>query len=386
MIAGPFGVLVIQSGLLLFGLHAIFKQTFAPRCAAWVTFGVFVFPPVMTPMAVIWKDCSMAGLLACAIALLLSDRRRLKLLGLLAVVGATAMRYNAFGATLPLVVLLFEWRPGMHWLPRYAIAIATWFGVTVAAFGVNAALTDKPMHYWHSSLALYDIVGTLAYVDDDLPDAQLREELAGTQLRIDTGIHQNIRAVYSPREFFPIINHPKYMMWDMPINGYEPAPQAQRDAIGRAFWNTITAHPWAYTKHRFTVLAAVLDLQTHRAGGAVVKRDPRNLGFSHEYGLSTGFSPLQLKLTKWLGFLARHTPIFTPWVYAVIAILLLPFALRYRDVLAILLSGLVMESSLLFLAHSVDYRYSHWMVISTIIGAVILIARRSRRTGRAPPE
>jgi len=44
-----------------------------------------------------------------------------------------------------------------------------------------------------------------------------------------------------------------------------------------------------------------------------------------------------------------------------------------------------MESSLLFLAHSTDYRYSHWMVISTILGAIFLGVRRHRMSrARAP--
>lgn len=378
IVAGPFGILVFQSGLLLAGLYAIFRHTFEPRRAAWWTAGVFVSPPVLTIMAVIWKDCCMAGLLAAGIAGLLSRHRWARLAGLVAMLGATAFRYNAFGATLPLVVLLFEWRAGMHWLRRYALSAAAWLAITFAAFGINAALTDKPMHYWHSSLAVYDIAGTLANVDGELSDAELRAELAGTELLIGRDILASIRAVYTPRDFFPILNDPAHKLWKLPINGYEPAPQAQRDAIQRAWWHTITAHPWPYMKHRFAVMGEALDLRTTRALGAVTRREFLDPAHAAELGLATGWSTTQHKLTWGMKWISRHTPLFVPWVYLVLTLVLLPLAWRQRDVLAILLSGLIMEASLLPLVHSRDYRYSHWMVITTMIACIVLATRRHR--------
>ena len=378
IVAGPFGVLLVQTGLLLGGLYAILRRTFEPSRAAWWTLGVYLFPPVATVMAVIWKDCTMAGLLAVAIAGLLSERRSRRLLALVAITGAAAFRYNAFGATLPLVVLLFEWRPGMRWVKRYALSTTIWLATTIAAMGINGALTDKPMHYWNSSLAIYDIVGTYAYVDEDLPDAQLLEDLRGTELKVTHDIHANIRNVYTPRSYYPILNDPKYSMWDLPINGYVPAPEAQRDAIARAWWHTITTYPWAYTKHRLTTMAEVIDLGSTRSLGIQVKREFQYPALAAEAGLASGVSPLQRKLTRAVQWLTRHTPFWVPWIYLLISIVLVPLAFRHRDVLAILLSGIVMELSLLPLVHSRDYRYSHWMVITTAVGTIILAARRIR--------
>ena len=338
----------------------------------------------MVPMAVIWKDCIMAGFLALGAAGLLSERRGARLWGLVAMMGAAAVRYNALGATLPLVVLLFQWRPGMHWLRRYALATAAWLATTFAAFGINAALTDREMHYWHSSLALYDIVGTLAHVDEDRPDAELRELFAGTELLIQRDIHAVARKVYSTRDFFPIVNDEKYTMWNVPINGYEPAPASQRDAIARAWWDTITTYPGAYLRHRLAVTADVLGFGDRPGAGAITKREFRWPGYANELGMGTGWSKLQHRMSKWMRALWRSTPIFVPYVYAFISLLLLPLALRHRDVLAILLSGIVMEGTLVLLAHSNDYRYSHWMVICSILGAILLAARRYRARVPAP--
>lgn len=381
-IAGPFAMLVLQSGLLLAGLYAMLRHTFEPRRAAWWTAGMFVFPPIMAVMAVIWKDCFMAGLLAIGIAGLLSSRRWARLGGLVAMVGASAFRYNAFGATLPLIVLLFEWRTGVHWLRRYALSTAVWIATTLAAFGINRALTDKPMHYWHSSLAVYDIAGTLAAVDGDLPDAELRDELAGTGLLIDKDIHASIRAVYSPSDCLTLVRDPTHRLWDLPINGYKPAPRTQRDAIERAFWHTVQRYPWAYLKHRLATMSEVLDFGSTHTLGAPVKRAFRDPDYAANQGLSTRWSRTQTDATRWIVWVSRHTPLFMPWIYAAIALALLPLARRQRDVLAILSSGLVLESSLVFLAPSCDYRYSHWMVITTVIGAITLASRRYRAARR----
>jgi hypothetical protein len=378
VIPGQFGMLVLQNALLLAGLYAIFRTTFPASRAAWWATGVFVFPPVLVVMAVIWKDCSMAGLLVVGIACLVSSRRGVRIAGLVALCGATALRYNAFGATLPLIVLLFEWRPGMRWLQRYALSTAAWLAVTVAAFGINGALTDKPMHYWHSSLAVYDIVGTLAFVDEDLPDAELRAEFAGTNLLIDHDLHKIIRQIYSPRDFLTISSDPAKTLWELPLDGYVPAPQAQRDAIERVWWHTVTTYPWAYAKHRLAVTGEVLDLGSHHALGAVPKREVSLPAYAVELGLATGWSSTQFKLTAAMRWLSRHTPLFVPWVYLLLTLVLLPLAWRQRDVLAILLSGVIMESSLVFLVHSRDYRYSHWMVITTTIGVILLATRRYR--------
>ncbi len=375
VIAGPFGMFIVQTTLLMAGLYTIMRRTFGPRRAAWFATAIFVFPPISVTMAVIWKDCIMAGCLAFGAAGLMSQRRPLKVLGLVAMFVATGVRYNSFGATLPLVVILFQWGPTSHGVKRYALSIVVWFVTTFAAFATNAAITDHQLHLWHSSLALFDTVGTLAHLDEDLSDAELQREFAGTGLLTKSDIHANIRAAYRPRDFFPIVNNPKLAMWSVPINGYEPAPAPQREAIARMWWDTITSHPLEYVEHRLAVTHSVLI-----GGGVVPSREFQYPENAHQMGIGTGWSAIQLSMSKWMRFVVRHSPLFTPYVYLIVAMILLPLAARHRDILAILLSGIVMESSLLFLAASNDYRYSHWMILCTIVGAVMLTARRYRST------
>jgi hypothetical protein len=379
VIAGPFLMLVLQSVTLLLGLFVLFRTMFSPRGAAWATLGVYLFPPVMMPMAVIWKDSLMAGCLALGIAGLLDGRRGLRWVALGALFLACAVRYNALGATLPIVVLLYEWRPGLPWLRRYAIAIAMWLAVTLAAFAANRLLTDQPMYIWHSTTALHDIVGTLNYVDGELSDVELEQLLAGTELAIHTDIHKTMRKLYTPKDFLPIVNDEKLAMWGLPINGTTPAPEPVRDAVARVWWEVVTTHFGEYLTHRLAVTGAVLSIGRSRVPGAITRRDAyRWPAYVHEMGQGTGWSKLQGKWTRAMMWIWRHVPIYVPWVYALLSFVLIPLARRHRDVLALLLSGLVFESTLVLLAPSLDYRYSHWMVITTCLAIVILTARRAR--------
>jgi hypothetical protein len=375
VIAGPFGMLVIQSVTFLLGLYLVLQRTFTPRRAAWLAVGLFVFPPVMTPMAVIWKDCVMAGFLMLGIGGLSDARRWVRVASLAALGAGIAVRYNGFAATLPIVVLGFEWRPGLGGWRRYAIAAAAWLAITIAAFGLNAAITDQKMYLWHSGLAVFDITGTLAEVDGELSDDELGRTLAGTGLLVQRDLHAAMRKVYTPHDFYPILADPKLALWSLPINGYTPAPEPQRDAIARAWWAVLTAHPRAYLAHRLAVMAKVLEA---RSAEVIARREFQWPEYAKQVGLGTGWSKLQRKLTRFEVWIARTTPVFTPWLYALLALVMLPLARGQRDVLALLLGGLVFESTLVLLAPSSDYRYSHWLVITTCLGAVVLTARRYR--------
>ena len=201
VVAGSFGMLLLQSSTLLGGIYLVLRRTFAPRAAAWLAVAVLLFPPVMMPMAFIWEQSVMAGLLMLGTGLLLSPRQGARIAGLGAMLCASAVRYDAYLITLPLIVLLFRWGPRdltRRW-PRYAQAVVAWLAVTLASSGVNRVLTDPQQYPWHVSVALHDIAGTLAFADGELPDAELNDLLAATELLIERDIHAAIRRVYAPR-------------------------------------------------------------------------------------------------------------------------------------------------------------------------------------------
>lgn len=376
IVPGPVGMIVIQTTCILAGLYLVLRHLFAARVAAWAAAAVFLFPPIFVPFAVVWKDPLMAGFLLLGCAALLTARRRWQLVGLALMFAATAVRYNAVTATLPLIGLLFVWRPGMRAVARYAIALVAWVAVTLGASRFNAALADHELHLW-TSIAVFDIVGTLAHVDEDVPDERLREMFAGSDMLTPAAIHATARELYTPRDFLPITNHPTKTMWALPINGYVAPPLAQREAIGRAWKQVVTTWPWAYAQHRLAVFAEVIGLGTSRASGAIPRREYKWIELPQRLGLATTASPLQQSLQRGFAWVVRHTPLFSVWMYLVIALVLLPLV-RTRSELALLLSGLAFEAPLLVAAPSPDFRYSHWTLMCVVLAAIHVVVRRSR--------
>lgn len=375
IVAGPLLMLVLQSVPFITGLYLLLRRALSPRKAAVAAVLVTWFPPVLAPMAVIWKDCVMAGFFLLGTAALFDRRRKIQIAGLGCYVFATSVRYNALAATLPLIVLLFP--SFTHWLKRYATALGVWLAVTLIAFGLNAALTDQKMYIWQSSLALMDIAGTLADTDGTIPDDELAKTLDGTQLLVHDHIHAAIRRQYSPIDFEPLIARDGHL-WDVPIAGTVPAPKSQRDAITRAFWDVVTSHPGAYLRHRWNVFLEVIAATSGPVQSPVLTHRHQYKNLMDHFGLATRSWRFQDWLERRFIRIARATPLFRPWMYLVIALVLLPLAIRHRDILALLLSGLGLEASLFPLAPTPDYRYSHWLVICTLLAIIMLTARRMK--------
>ncbi len=372
--AGPFPMLAIQTSAFLGGLHLVLRRVLAPRTAAVVAVMLALYPPVLVPMAVIWKDALMAGMLVLGAGALLHQRRAA---GLAALFVATAVRYNALAATLPLVILLLRWpkRP-------YLVAAAAWLGITVAAFGANRVLVDESKHYWYSTLALADIAGTLSRVDEDIPDAELRAQLAGTEVLVDHEIHAAMRERFNLDVYEPMINGPTALFHAPLYRGDTPMTEARRDAIGRAWHDIVTSHVGAYLRYRLAMFGHVLGIGPPNANLVVAHRGQDRARLA-TLDLEIVSARFQDHLERRFEHIARETPLFHPIVYLVIALLLLAMT-RTRDVLALLLSGLALELSLLPAAPSTDYRYSHWLVVVTCLAAVLLFARRYGSSSSSP--
>ncbi|MEO8700963.1 MAG: hypothetical protein ABI867_13025 [Kofleriaceae bacterium] len=376
IVAGPFLMLLLQGITFLLGCYLVLVTALAPRKAAIVASVVLLVPPVITTMGFIWKDSVMAGTLVLGAGLLVSADRRVRAASLVCFTVATAVKYNAFAATLPLIVVMFEWRPRRR-LVRYAIATATWLGVTLAATGINAALTDQPMHFWHSSLAVTDIAGVINY-EGTMTDAELRRDLEGTELRITHRIQSHTRKLYATHQGLKLVLG-KYRMWDLPSSGTVPAPVAQRDAIEAAWWRMVREHPSAYLRHRVTYFLDVLGI-TRRSEDLQDQAPPIMLERLDVPAPFVGQDRWQ-QFNNWYW---QHTPVFWPWIYITMALVLLWVGRRQRLVVALLASGLVVEASLFLLAPSGDHRYSHWTIVVTILAAVILAARRGKDHAARP--
>jgi hypothetical protein len=383
IIAGPFPLLVLAGTSFLAGAYRWLRRALSPHAAAYTAVGLLLLPPVLTTMAVIWKDSLMAGWLLLGSSLLFDDRRRVQAAGLALIALATAIKYNAPSATLSLVVLILA-RPGAlarHALARYAIAFAAWLVVTAAVFRVNDALADRRMHVWNATLAAMDIVGTLEYVTPDLPDDQLRAILDGTPLLIKDHIHAYARKMYRPANYWQLVDggEPMFGAWE----SIDLTP-AQRDAMTHAWWTIVSTYPLAYAEHRLTTFAEVIGFtaEHHPLWGAVPTsaRQPEECLRDHDLGRYAW--PVQDAWQRAMWWFQRETILFRPWAYLLLALALLALCRGQRDVFALVTSGLLSMVGLVFVAPTPDFRYSHWMVVATILATILVVVRRYR-AGRA---
>ncbi|HLL22663.1 MAG TPA: hypothetical protein VK427_11050 [Kofleriaceae bacterium] len=392
LLAGPIGPVVVQSVMLLAGAYLLLRRILAPHIAALVAVAFFLFPPVVAVMTTMWKDPMMAGALVLATALLVSPQRRVRLVALALVVVATGVRFNALAGTFALVVLLFEWLPprGSLWrrrVTRYGLALGVWVAATAAAFGINALLTDRETHFFETTL-VDDVVGTLAYVPSERSDTALATALAGTRHIPQVNIHAALRKAYrSDTMLWLVVGNDR--VFDLPLADVEPPGPELRAALVRAWKTVVFANPVAFLRYRADRFRVVLGLmratETTWDEPIIVTHDYQDKDALWNAGVSTSISPMQAAVDRAMSWLS-HTALFRPYVYFFLTLALLALSRRNALAAALLLSGLGMQLSLFFLAHSADYRYSHWMVCTTVLAAIVLFVQRFRSAHAIAPR
>jgi hypothetical protein len=157
---------------------------------------------------------------------------------------------------------------------------------------------------------------------------------------------------------------------------YSPEPK-HHDAITRAWSAMIREQPRAYFAYRGTAFAELLGLSDSDLWLPVWSQFlgyPELRAYIHHNAGASGFQSVTAQALLWTAF---DTPLFRPYLYAAIALLLL---LRCREALSfgLLASGLLYELSYFPADNTVDFRYSHWMITCTVIAVAAMFARRWR--------
>ncbi len=367
-VSGPTPMFLVQSALFGLGTYLIAQRALSPRGAAWATTVLLVVPPVMVPLATIGAHATMAAFLVVGTGALLSERQSTRNAGLAALLVATAVQPSVFIATLPIVMLLFTHGGGRR---RYATALAAWAAISISAFALDVTFTKGHAHAWPSERAQLDIAGILAHASEDLPDRTLQVTLANTGLRVETGIQDAARACREPTDATSCA-----ALWALPTDGSAP-PAKAREALARAARLLAKAYPRAYLRHRIAVFGEVLWIYSAHPELAVPRRDYALDAL--KFGIPTRVSDTQYAMSRALEAVAEYTPLFAPWIYLILAFLLLPLAHRQRDVAALLASGIVYELTQGITATNADYARSHWLIATVGIAVILLVARRSSR-------
>jgi hypothetical protein len=377
VVHGPFGLLVLQTALWLWGLYELFQHRWSRRRAAVTAALVFLFPPLFCPMAVVWKDAQMMAFLLAGVMLALRPKLAARIAGLVLLFLAAGVRDNAATALPPLCLLVVAtWLPGRGRVVRTAVAAGICLALIVSAMLCNRALTDRREHSWSRSTAIFDIAGTICHAGP-MSDDELRDLLAGTALQPTHDLQAAFCKVYSPRVYFPVSNGPDRVFADTT----KASELAKRR---RVWWTLVREHPRAFVEHRWAVTREVLGLTAEPLWEPVCQTFAANRGQRHRIHFDETYSWLQRKLGHAYGWLAT-TPIFRPWVYFVVSLVFLGYAVARRDVLVMALvgSGLLYELSFFLATSAPDFRYSAWMIACTCAGGILIALERA---GVRPPQ
>ena len=367
-VAGPALLLLFQGATLLLGLYMVLARRLAPRPAAIAASAIFLFPYISGVTAVIAKDAMMAGPLLIGIAVL-DTRPRLALACMLF---ASLMRWNALAATCVPMLLLFKWTPAITGWRRYLIAAAAWLAVTAVAYEINEVMTDRREYLWYWSYAYEDIAGTMANMPP-MDDATMEQMLAGVPLRYHDHIYDRFKAVYNPASHYHLMRGPQRLV-DIAQN------EAERTAIAAAWNRFVLGHPEAYLKYRVDNFRLLLALDRPPSFSNVyiwfnVIAAPEVVAELDHDAAPSRIQGLMRDASVWISL----TPLYFTYLYFGLLIFLLPFVLRLRFEAALALSALGYELQWFFLAATADLRYSQWMVLTTLVVAVMLVARLLRR-------
>ncbi len=368
VVAGPFPMLALQSGLFLFGLYGILRKLLSPRAAAITASAVLLFPPVFAPMAVIWPDSLMAGALLAGTAALLDGRRGMQIAAAACFVTACSCHPEVVFALIPLLALVV---PKSTWWKRIAITLGLVIAVAAAARGADETLTVVDNYEWRQNLMWPDVAGTLrrAKVKDD---HKLDVAFAGVPLAADLPtVKQRLLAKKDALDAWALANGKDAIF-------AEVMDDDQAHNLARSWKHVITHYPGAYLVHRWSMTRAMLGLGS---GTFAPVYD--------EFGDPGLLQPLHHRATEsdWqhgMRYVVRtvaKTPLFRPWLYLVLAIVALVLARRILLLRTLALSGLIYQLTMAVFAPSPEYRFSHWLVTAATVALAALIASRIDRRG-----
>lgn len=368
---GPITLLVIQITFFLLGGYGLLKRRFQPLAAAFMTSAVLLFPPVLAPMAPVWKDAQMVGFLLCGFMLILRESWLARTTGVVVLFFAAGVRDNACTALPPFLLLAVASWGYRRKLVICGVAFALFVVITGSARYANTKLHDGRSYLWTRSNAVHDIAGTLCYAGP-LTDDQIKAELAGIALRVESGLQQRLCEQYQPRWWFGLTYDERGLFVT------QPGP-AERDARTAAYFRVIRNHPTSFLYHRWLVTKELIGL------GVGVPDEPVCQTF-----VATDDQAKGLRISDTRSFLQRvfgrkfvrysQTLLFRPWAYMLVGLFLLAYGIWRRNglVIVFITSGFLLESSFFLAAAGAPYRYSHYMVLCICFATVIVFGERIR--------
>jgi hypothetical protein len=362
VLSGPFPMVLLQSGLFLFGLAALLRTVVTPRVAALTAICVLLFPPVYATMAVVWPDPLVAGCLLGGAGALVQASKRWQMAGLVALVVACGCRPEIVLAVIPIVLLAVP-APAAWW-KRIGLAL----GITIAIAGLarvaDWGLTDTKTWERQQRLMLTDTVSTVRRIH--LKENGPAKAFAGMQIVDAKDLPNRLSTKHDSFDWYPLAHGDK-----RPFDLVTSDDQA--DALGVAWRRTIKKYPLSYLKHRELVVKGLLLLH----GRAVIFDsfgDVDLLAPLHHRASASGW---QDGIRAWVHAIGA-TPLFMPLIWVLVAIAVVVIERKRRSIAkSLAASGLLYLATLALASPAVEYRLAHWLVTAGVAaGAALLVAWR----------
>ncbi|WKJ91380.1 hypothetical protein QZJ86_04415 [Methylomonas montana] len=397
ILPGPAGMLFLQLVLVWFGVYLVFGAFFKPcgaKAAAPLLCVLLFLPPVFCISGAILKDVLMWGALLIAFGVAghikCNNNQHSGLTSLLFAITvlllwlAILLRHNAFFATMPILSFaIFRLYPkaGFLGLIRAAVPGAIMaLALFVATGAINTRLADRHTHPWVANAA-FDIAGVIKRLEDRDRQQALFDRLASALN--STGSVEPLLNAYTPmywREIFrtqpPTLQLPTHSM-ESQIHGFESLSDQQRQALRTLWTQTILAEPVLWLRHRLAVSKYVLGWVPEASWSPVMMGKEFPTDLEQAYGAHPVPSKLQEQIEEAM-FKLTNDWYFQPWPYFIAAICVF-LAAAFRsptaniEVICLTASGILHEFGLMLAAPSPDFRYSHYMIFTTLLSLLLLV-------------
>lgn len=372
---GPVGIIVFTSTMYWAGLLALFRVL--PGPLGWRALGLLAvgfFPPSFSMLPIVLKDAIMHGALLLAVACVVPRTRRALSIRLavaaVCFLLAIGVRHNAAAAVWPFLALAFmrvqvaaRLRPWLRLVVGSVAGLVLAFAMTRGVDRALAPLSHRT-EFWQA-VPTYDLAAMSLRTGKLLVDADSPVFTRGMGL---AEIERLFRLDFS-----------QTLYGCVPFGGRRCVPLFRRtldrqelDRLSQNWRSAIAEHPGAYLAHRWALAGALLTV--NKSG-----RELYYLSGAPHGPLAKQYPPPE-RVLRVLSFMERHirSVVYSPWVYVVLGLLVLPLTLhRYLRgasplPLLISLSGNAYLLSIFVGASSSTYRYCVWTISCTVLALFAL--------------
>jgi hypothetical protein len=363
---GPAPMLMLQLGLygaaLGFLAYRAWRHGHGTQAVWLATTGLF--PPTLLLMATIVKDSLMAAILLAAFAALVHFRdtgnRPARIIGAGLIVIASCLRFNAFLAGLPLLLLAMP----AHWTAhrgRAVLAIAGAAALLLLAMPVANRLLHAERSGVELSLVIFDLGGITAHGGGNaFPPMAIRNPVAVND------------------DCYLAERWDSYSWWVDPVCPMDFATVrvafAKQHINPELFWiKAILTHPWAYATHRLAHwnIASQFLVRNTTERWITSTSDPNEWGFHVAPNPANRFVSTAVSTVN-------ATPFGWPcwWLALSFGLVVLGYRLPdSRQLLALAGSALLYSLGYSLLSVAAELRYYCWPLMATLIAVVLFLGR-----------